>query len=179
MKDRDIPEDKKNNTAKDIGIAAVVFSDLKNKRIKDIDFDVERALSYDTRTQSFKGESGPYLQYIHARLCSVLKKYGKVPDTNSSMHFLKEPQEFRILKSLYHYPDIIEDAANSNEPSILADYLLYIASLFSTYYQDKEKNRIVSDDEPLSAARIRMCLGLKRVLSGGLYLLGINAPEEM
>ncbi|MBA2124211.1 arginine--tRNA ligase [bacterium Unc6] len=179
MKDRPFSETAKQTIARNVGVAAVIFSDLKNKRIKDIDFDIEKALSYNPQDQTFKGQTGPYLQYINARLSSLLKRYGKPIEKDVTLQPLKDEQEFKVVRALYRYPEIVINAANSNEPSMIADYLLDVASLFSTYYQDKNKHKIISDNEPLSSARIRMCSGVKDVLLSGFYLLGINAVEEM
>ena len=155
--------------AKNVGIGAVIFNDLKNKRIKDVDFDWDQILSFD-------GETGPYLMYTHTRLASLIKKSGK--DTGSDIDFkqLKEPDEITLIKRLEEFPDIIMKSADEYEPSIISNYLLNISSIFNRYYH---YHRIISDDAVLTSARIDLCKRLKYMLQQGLTLLGITPIEEM
>jgi len=166
------PENMK-EVAQAVGIGAIIFNDLKNKRIKDVDFDWEQILSFD-------GETGPYLQYTHTRLASLLEKYNQInPKSqipNPKYELLNTPEEIAIVKSLSEFSDVIQQSAEEYEPSILSNYLLGLASLFNRYYQF---HRIITEDNELSGARIYMVNRLKGVFNQGLTLLGITPLEKM
>jgi arginyl-tRNA synthetase len=162
------PENMK-EIAQAVGIGAIIFNDLKNKRIKDVDFDWTQILSFD-------GETGPYLQYTHTRLNSLIEKYGKAIKTNPDYKLLNTPEDTALVKSLSEFPDVIQQSAEQYEPSILSNYLLNLASLFNRYYQ---YHRIITEDNELSGARIYLVNRLKGVFSQGLTLLGITPLEKM
>lgn len=166
------PEDMK-EVAQAVGIGAIIFNDLKNKRIKDVDFDWAQILSFD-------GETGPYLQYTHTRLASLLEKYNQLnlqsKIQNLKSELLNTPEDIAIIKMLGEFPDIIQQSAEQYEPSILSNYLLSLSSLFNRYYQ---YHRIISDDKELSVARITLVYHLKGIFSQGLTLLGITPLEKM
>jgi arginyl-tRNA synthetase len=155
--------------AQSVGIGAIIFNDLKNKRIKDVDFDWSQILSFD-------GETGPYLQYTHTRLNSLIGKYGKPIEPNPDYKLLNTPEDTALVKSLSEFVDVIQQSAEQYEPSILSNYLLNLASLFNRYYQ---YHRIISEDKGLSDARIYLVNRLKDVFSQGLTLLGITPLEKM
>ncbi len=163
-------------TAEMIGIGAVLFADLVTRRQRDVNFDWQEVLS-------FEGETGPYLQYTHARLSSLLRKYGKKIPSEIDYNVLDNPEEAYVIDLLYRFPEVIVDAAKVYEPSIICSYLLELGSAFNKVYQRKDSegriDKIISDDEKQSAARMALVEGVRVVIKEGLYLLGIDAPEEM
>ncbi|MEW6026854.1 MAG: arginine--tRNA ligase [Planctomycetota bacterium] len=166
------PEEIK-GVARAVGIGAIIFNDLKNKRIKDVDFDWEQVLTFD-------GETGPYLQYTHTRLASIMVKYGQSNPTSQipspKYELLSSPEETILIKTMKDYPDIVRQAALENEPSILSNYLLSLASLFNKFYQI---HRVISDNKELTGARIVLVQRLKEIFNKGLLLLGITPLEKM
>jgi len=163
-------------TALQIGVGAVIFSQLAMRRQRDIDFRWEEVLS-------FEGETGPYLQYTHARLCSVQRKYGR--DINSDVDYtlLAQVEEQRVIELLADFPTVVVDAAEQYEPSFIASHLLKLASAFNKVYQRKDDSgqidKIISDNHDLTAARMALVRAVQLVVKEGLYLLGLDAPEEM
>ena len=164
----------RDEVARQVGIGAVIFADLSVKRQTDVSFDWDRMLD-------FSGYSGPYLQYAHARLSSLLRKYDGEIDINADYGLLTLPEEYLLANSLLEFPDKIIDAANHNEPYIISTYLLELVGLFSTYYQKYKspKDKILSDDLRLRQARINLTYCVKTVLNSGLSILGLEAPEKM
>ena len=168
----DLPDPEK--TARDVGIGAVVFTDLAYRRDTDISFDWDRMLD-------FSGNSGPYLQYAHARICSVIRKYGKPVPQEFSADELLLPEEYAIAKKLSLYPEIIEKAAGEFEPYFVSTYLLDLCGLFNTYYQKYKspEDRIISSIAVRADSRIVLIDCIRTVLFSGLTMLGIKAPEMM
>ncbi len=159
----------KDKVAEDVGIGAVVFADLATRRNKDIDFDWDQVLSFD-------GETGPYVQYTHARLCSLMRKYGKPIKKNVGHRFLSTQEEARLIRLLEDYPRRISQAADTYEPSIICSYLIEVCSTFNRFYQ---KQRIITQDQRSTEARMLLVNGIQIVLKNGLSILGIKAPERM
>ena len=163
-------------TAEQIGVGAVIFSQLSMRRQRDIDFRWEEVLS-------FEGETGPYLQYTHARLCSVERKFGQEIRTDVDFALLNQPEEQRVVELLADFPSAVEDAARHYEPSYVAGHLLKLASAFNKVYQRKDESgqidKIISDDAALTAARMSLVRAVQLVINEGLRLLGLEAPEEM
>jgi arginyl-tRNA synthetase len=163
-------------TAHMIGVGAVIFSQLAVRRQRDVDFQWEEVLS-------FEGETGPYLQYTHARLCSLLRRYGKDVTGDVDYCLLNLPEEQRVVELLADFPGVVVDAGEYREPSFIAQYLLKLAGAFNKVYQRKDEkgasDKIISDDARLSAARIALVKSVQIVVNEGLHLLGLQAPEEM
>lgn len=172
LADKVSPEETK-GVAKTVGIGAIIFNDLKNKRIKDVDFDWDQVLT-------FEGETGPYLQYTHTRLSSILGKYAltnpKSQIPNPKFELLNTSEEAVLIKFLKDYPDIIRQSAVESEPSILSNYLISLASLFNKFYQ---MHRVISENKELTQARIILVQRLKEVFNKGLVLLGMIPLEKM
>lgn len=151
----------KKEVARQVGIGGIIFGDLTNNRINNINFDWNSMLS-------FEGETGPYIQYTHARICSILKK----SKLNTKIDHKKYNQdEFQLIKKLSEFPDIIKDSAIKYKPNLLCNYLIQLSQLFNTYYSKYEiKN---------SKERLFLIFKIKQILAKGLNLLGIKAPEAM
>lgn len=159
----------KRAVAEAVGIGAVVFTNLSTRRIKDINFEWEKVLT-------FEGETGPYVQYTHARACSVLRKADQPVRRDADCAVLTLDEEFALVRLLANYPDVLQRAAGGYEPFFLTDYLLTLAERFNAYYHN---HRILADDLQLREARLLLVHGVQTVLHSGLNLLGIAAPEEM
>jgi arginyl-tRNA synthetase len=164
----------KEDVSGQVGIGAVIFANLAVKRQSDVAFDWDRMLD-------FNGYSGPYLQYAHARLASVLRKHGEELSVDVNYGALVLPEEYKLAKMLLDYPEKVIDAASMNEPYIISSYLLDLAGLFSTYYQKYKtgKEKILSDEENLRAAKVNLTYCIKTVVKSGLSLLGLEAPDKM
>ena len=161
--------------AEQVGIGAVVFADLKNRRNTDYTFDWEEVLEFD-------GHTGPYLQYAHARACNLLKKGGGAPGAMEA-GLLALPEELQLVRSLALFPGQVRAAAEQDEPSFVARHLLEVAAQFSRWYtlgnQDRDKRVIHETDARLRAARLALADAVRIVLATGLGLLGMAAPESM
>ena len=156
--------------ARQVGISAVIFADVNNRRTRDINFSLEEVLNFD-------GETGPYVQYTHARYCSILRRHGRPVDRAADTGRLGEDGEMRLARKLSEFPEVVESAAEENEPSYVAGYLLELATAANKLYN--EVPVLVDGDEALTAARVRLVDGARGVLRTGLDLLGMSAPEEM
>ncbi len=163
-------------TAHIIGVGAVLFSQLSVRRQKDVNFVWEEVLNFD-------GETGPYLQYTHARLRSLLRNYGQEVVADIDFDLLDQEEERRVIEILADFADAIGDAARNYDPYYISAYLLRLAGTFNKVYQRKDENgridKIISDDEKRSAARIALVKAVQTVIKDGLQLLGMEAPEEM
>lgn len=163
-------------TAQMIGLGAIIFADLGVKKHKDVNFVWEDVLN-------FEGETGPYLQYTHARLCALLRKYGQAVRPGVDFDLFTAAEEKELLMHLYRFGTVVELAADKYEPNFIAAYLLELAGVFNRFYQRKDANgrliRIISDNREETAARMLLVDAVRTVLNEGLRLLGIQAPEEM
>ncbi|MCK4857641.1 MAG: arginine--tRNA ligase [candidate division Zixibacteria bacterium] len=156
-------------TAEKVTIAALVFTQLKVRRNRDVNFVWEDAFS-------FRGATGPYLQYTHARLTSLASKYGKpLPDLSADLLLLGD-EEKQVTKRLEAYPAKIKQVAESYETSFLAEYLLDLAAAINSYWQ---RIRIITDDEKATTARMQMAYAVRVVIADGLRLLGIEPLKRM
>ena len=163
-------------TARQIGIGAVLFADMSTRRQKDVNFDWDTVLN-------FEGETGPYLQYTHARLSSLLRHYGRNVTADIDFALLDRPEEYRVLDLLYKFPGIVSEAAALYEPYLISSYLLELGAAFNKVYQRKDESgridKIICDNVRLTQARMALVESVRIVIKEGLYLLGIDAPEEM
>ena len=163
----------KDYVAKCVGLGALVFNDLKHSKIKDIVFDLDEVVRFD-------GETGPYIEYTYVRINSLLKKAGinfNNIDINSiDLSVLKNEYEVLLVKELAKFGNIIKKAAEEYEPSILARYLIDIASLYSRFYNECT---VICEDKKLKMARLTLCYSCGIVIKKGLEILGISCPNEM
>lgn len=160
----------KDDVAKKVGIGAVIFNDLSTNRIKDEIFDWDTLLN-------FQGETGPYVQYIFVRTKSVLENAGYIPKYKDiDIEKIQDVASLNVIKLLYSFADVIENATLKNEPSILARYLIDVAKSFSSFYNE---NKILVDDKALQNARLYVTYSVNIVLKTGANLLGIQMPDKM
>ena len=159
----------KDELAKEVGIGAVKFQELFNQRIKDYTFSWEKTLSFD-------GETGPYVQYVHARICSLLER-GKFDINNKvDASLLNSEEEYNLLRTLYNFTDVVIDAHEKFEPYFVTRYTTELAKQFNKYYNSTQ---IIVDDELLKNTRLMLCYAVKTVIKEGLNLIGVAAPEKM
>ena len=159
----------KEEVTKDVGIGAVIFADLCTRRNKDIDFDWDQVLSFD-------GETAPYVQYTHARLCSLLRKYGKPVHKEIDYKVFSTDEESSLVKLLEDFPRRVKLTAESYEPAFICSFLIDLCSTFNRFYQ---KYRIITEDERFTQARILLVKAIGVTVKSGLSLLGIRAPDRM
>jgi arginyl-tRNA synthetase len=161
--------------AEQIGIGAIVFGDLKNRRQSDYEFDWEEVLS-------FQGHTGAYLQYAHARTSSILRKGGGVPRSYDAS-LLALPEEQALVRFVSQFPDAAAQAVDLNEPSVVSRALLDLGAAFNAWFtlgnQDASKRVLVDGNEPLRAARLSLTDAVRVTLAVGLGLLGVAMPEKM
>ena len=164
--------------AEQIGYGAVKYSDLSHDPITDIDFSWDKALALE-------GNSGPYLQYAYARVCSLLEKAGSGTDGASGApepmpkdvgFAVSTSSEKRLALQLLEFPGAVVRAAEAYKPSVLADYLFQTAQLYSSFYQSSP---ILKSEPSVRAARLKLCELFGKVLSTGLGLLGIDTPRHI
>lgn len=161
----------KDIVAKQVGIGAIIFHDLFNQRIKNIDFSWKDVLS-------FEGTTGPYVQYTYARAGSILRKYGKkIDDSNINYQALADDVTYALIKTLSGYEKAIESAAFRYEPSVIARYLISLSTEFNKFYQ--ECKIIKEEDEEIKTARLYLICIVKEIIVEGCSLLGMQCPEEM
>jgi arginyl-tRNA synthetase len=167
MQDRDLSNEEKEKIISDVGVSAIKYSILKQSIGGDIVYDFEKSISFD-------GDSGPYLQYSHARANSILEKAQK---ENILPDFEKIPEEtFEIEKLLYRFPEVVLRSATLYEPHHITSYLVEIARAFNSFYGN---NLIVSKEDQNSSYKIALTYAFTFVMKTGLHLLGIQAPKKM
>ena len=157
----------KEEVARQVGVGAVIFHDLKSDRLNSFDFKLDEIVQ-------FEGETGPYIQYACARANTILEKYGKEVNSDHVWE-LTDAYSWEIIKKLSQYQATVIQAAERYEPSVIAKYAIQLAQLFNRYYGN---TRILSEDDQLEA-RIALVQAIVIVLKDALSLLGIKAPENM
>lgn len=161
--------------AEQIGLGSVIFGDLKHNRASDYTFDWDEVVSLE-------GHTGAYLQYAHARTVNVLRKGGGAP-ARYDAGLLTLPEEQALLRELMRLPEVVRDAAEQYEPSLIARLLLDVAAVFSRYYtlgnQDRDKRIVLEGNDALRDARLALTDATRVTLAAGLTLLGIPTPDNM
>ena len=158
------------DVAKKVGIGAIIFNDLSSSRIKDEIFDWDLILN-------FNGETGPYIQYTYVRTQSILKNVYNIPHVeNVDIAELNNKEAVKVIKLIYNFQEIIIDATNKNEPSILARFLIDLAKAYSSFYNEY---KIMSEVETEKDARIYLTYMVGLILKIGMNLLGIEMPDKM
>ena len=161
--------DNKDEVARQVGIGAVIYADLQNNRIKDIDFSWERALSFD-------GETGPYVQYTHARCCSALRKAEGLDPAEPDYSALSDDYAQELLRLLSRFPETVRDAAARYEPSIVTRAVTELCKAYNKFYYE---NRILEENAGVREARVRLTRAVRDTVRTGLWLIGMEAPERM
>jgi len=167
------------DTARAVGVGAVVFANLVTQRDKDVDFVMKKATS-------LTGDSGPYLQYNHARCVSLQAKGGGIVSATdaaaAAVETLTHPLEWAVARRLIDFGDHVVRAADACEPHVIAHYLLDLASDFARWFtagNDDRSLRILTDDAATRGARLALTAAVQATLREGLGMLGLRAPDAM
>ena len=174
MRDKDAQGVDIDEVSKEVGIGAVIFQELSNNKIKDYVFSWDKVLNFD-------GETGPYVQYTHARASSVLRKAEDAGVNvenlgNIDTAYLSSDSAYTLAKLIYRVPEVVVEAAEKYEPSIVTRHLVDIAQSFNKFYHDEH---ILVEDESERNAKLALVKASKTVIANCLGLLGIAAPERM
>ncbi|MGV3060158.1 arginine--tRNA ligase [Streptococcus hyovaginalis] len=164
-KNPDLPN--KEAVAHAVGVGAIKFYDLKTDRMNGYDFDLDTMVS-------FEGETGPYVQYAHARIQSILRKADFTPDASAN-YSLSDTESWEIIKLIQDFPRVIRRASDNYEPSIIAKFAINLAQSFNKYYAHTR----ILDDNPERDSRLALSYATATVLKEALRLLGVEAPNEM
>lgn len=168
---KNLPEEDLRAIGRAVGIAAVKYADLSSGVFKDYIFDLDRMIA-------FEGDTGPYIQYAHARICSILNRArSEGIETEDAPFMINTPEEKRLAVALLRYPRVVTETTEQLEPHRLCGFLYELANLYSAFYQACPV--LKADDEATRRSRLRMCDLVRRALRDGLDLLGIEAPERM
>jgi arginyl-tRNA synthetase len=163
----------KDQVAKMVALAAVKYFDLSHNPKTEFTFTWEKAIS-------FEGDTGPYLQYTHARICSILRKSNILISSLDEIEIKNlelSSKERDILRKIYQFYTLVQSIADNLSPNTLCNYLFELSQLFNSFYQDVPV--LLENDEGLKKVRLNLCFGVAHIIKTGLDLLGIEAPEEM
>ncbi len=176
---RDIIQDKnphladKDKVARQVGVGAIIFNDLMNDRVKDVEFDWDRVLD-------FEGNSGPFVQYTAVRCRSILRKAAdkgvKVPTELKPSGVLKSPEEIQLIAQLLYFEEVLSLAFTNFKPHLLAGYLLDLCRTFSQFYS---RHRIIGEAPEVAEARLSLVVASEKVIIQGLRVLNIETPDAM
>lgn len=161
--------------AKEVGIGAVIFQELSNNRIKDYTFSWDKVLNFD-------GETGPYVQYTHVRACSVLRSASEedlkavAEQQIADYGYLTSESAYTLAKLIYRMPEVISEAADKYEPSILTRHLVDIAQEFNKFYHDEH---ILVENADERVAKLALVSAARTAIANALNLLNMKAPERM
>ncbi len=157
----------KEEVAKQVGIGAVVFHDLKNDRLNNFDFTLEEVVR-------FEGETGPYVQYTHARAMSILTKAAFTFNPDAT-YALADDASWEVVKLIQAYPDVVQAAADKYEPSVIAKHAIKLSQAFNKYYAN---TKVLAEDGEKDS-RLALVKAVAILLKEDLRLLGLHAPEKM
>lgn len=173
VKEKGVNEEIIDETAKTVGIGAVIFQELSAGRIKDYTFNWDKVLNFD-------GETGPYVQYTHARAASVVRNSGLETDKISveelNMDHLSSDSAYELIKLIYRFPEAVIEAGEKYEPSVITRNIVDIAQGFNKFYHDEH---ILVENEEEKKAKVMLTYAAQQTIANGLGLLGIKAPERM
>lgn len=164
-KNPDLPN--REEVARQVGIGSVIFHDLKNDRLNNFDFVLEEVVR-------FEGETGPYVQYTHARAMSILRKADFTIDETKE-YALDDKDSWEVVKLLQKFPEVVMQAAEKYEPSVIAKHAIQVAQAFNKYYAHV---KILAEDEQ-KEARLALVYAMATIIKEDLRLLGLHAPNEM
>ena len=169
--EKGVATDNIEETAKQVGVGAVVFNELSNNRIKDYVFSWKQVLD-------FNGETGPYVQYTYARCASILRNAGEDANdlTGFDPSYITGDAAYTLAKEIYALTDVIIEAGEKYEPSILTRHIVDMAQAFNKFYHDEH---ILTDDKEERKAKLALVVAAKTAIKNGLRLLGMEAPERM
>ncbi|MBM6936689.1 arginine--tRNA ligase [Enterococcus cecorum] len=157
----------KEEVARQVGVGAVVFHDLKNDRLNNFDFALEEVVR-------FEGETGPYVQYTHARCQSLLSKAAFDVENVGDLS-LNDEESWEVIKLIQSYPEVVLQAANTYEPSVIAKHAIKLSQAFNKYYAH---SKVLAEDEQ-KQARLALVYAVSVLLKEDLRLLGLHAPNQM
>ncbi|WP_455053491.1 arginine--tRNA ligase, partial [Mogibacterium sp.] len=161
--------------SKEVGIGAVIFQELSNNRIKDYVFSWDKILNFD-------GETGPYVQYTHARASSVLRnasqqELDRIKNCDiKDFSYVTSDSAYELTKLIYRVPEVVREAVAKYEPSILTRHLIDIAQSFNRFYHDEH---ILVDNEEEKVEKLALVYAAKVTIANCLAILGIKAPDKM
>lgn len=176
--EKGVATDNVDETAKQVGIGAVVFNELSNNRIKDYVFSWDKVLD-------FNGETGPYAQYTYARCASIMRNAGDdavmkamemAKNGKINTEFVTGDAAYELTKLIYQLPDAVIDAGNRYEPSVVTRHIVDICQAFNRFYHDEH---ILVDNEEEMLSKLSLVIATKIAIKNGLTLLGMDAPERM
>jgi arginyl-tRNA synthetase len=163
-------------TADTLGISAVMVQDMKGKRINNYTFDMDRMCS-------FEGDTGPYLQYAHARLCSIYRKaitanpsLKDIDLATADLSLLKEPHAIDLVRQLASWPDTFLNTLKTQEPTTVLTYLFKMAHALSSSYDHLQ---VVGSERDVLLARLALYVAARQVLNNGMRILGLSPVERM
>lgn len=159
----------KDEVAKTVGVGAILFHDLYNQRIKDVSFKWDKVLNFD-------GETGPYVQYTYCRCASILRTVSYNENADIDYSLLLDEEAIALIKEISRFPQVVLDAAEKYEPSVVARFAMDVAQSFSRFYN---ACRVNVEDDNLRNARVKLVALTKTTLKDALQLLGIDCPEQM
>ncbi len=160
----------KEDVARSVGVGAVVFDTLSSARIKDITFSFDRVLNFD-------GETGPYVQYTHARCASLLRRAEfDWEAAEKDYSALNNDEAFAAAKLLFAFPETVQKACEKNEPYLITRHVIELAKAMNRFYYE---HRIIDEDTAGTAARLELTACVKQVIKTSLWLIGVDAPDRM
>ncbi|MBW4029270.1 MAG: arginine--tRNA ligase [Acidobacteria bacterium] len=169
QRSHDLSSEERHHLATQIARAAIKYADLSNDRQRDYVFDLDRMIA-------FEGDTGPYLQYAHARLRSIFRRSNAPWDPGAATFVLGADAERDLARALIAFPEAVDAAMATLHPHRLSGYLFDLAQRLTTFY---EACPVLSAAEPSRTERLALCELTARTLRLGLSLLGIEAPEQM
>lgn len=174
IREKGVATENIDETAKQVGIGAVIFQELSNNRIKDYVFSWDKVLD-------FNGETGPYVQYTYARAASLMRRadagaLAKAQAGDIDVTYIRSDAAYELVKLLEAFPEVVLEAADKYEPSVVTRHIVDIAQSFNRFYHDEH---IIVENIEEQAAKLALAQAAKNTIKNGLGLLGIQCPERM